>query len=629
MDGKRNIVIVGGGIIGSTTAYFLTRHPKFSPALHTVTLLEAAPTLAAGASGKAGGLLAQWAYPSCLVPLSYRLHADLAAEHNGVQRWGYRHVQCGSIEAAVSKDRIDGQKLAGDGIGDAQKKWEKLPKQDDAAKDLLDPRTGMPRDLDWIDVDVVQAYAEMGSPGAAETSQVHPLHFTKSMGELAGAAGVEIRTNAKVTKLRTSATGVEGVEYLDRNTGETREMSHVTDIVVAAGPWTGRVLPRSKVEGLRAHSVVYEADVSAYAVFTDISLPTDFVPEHRAKMGQSRRHRGNVDPEMYARPFGEVYACGEPDTTVPLPETADLVQVEQAQCDDIIAYIGTISPILGAAPIKAKQACYLPQHIRFGHESGPLIGKTAIPGLFVAAGHTCWGIQNGPGTGKLMSEFVFDGEAKSANISKLDPRKFKVNKKETLAQNYRRLGLAARLRGPTGGTEKLLSSSKEAGASGRPAKRSDVDPFAIAPTNQKAVLGEAKVERDASGRIVRVIRPGSGNDANPLNDPLNEYDSDSDDGTGAKKKGAKIDNGVANYEEWGGIREQGDETDVVRTLMDEARNPAEKKPRYQSSREREWLTSLVDKHGDDVTAMARDRKLNPMQQTAADIARRLKKLRKE
>ena len=34
-----------------------------------------------------------------------------------------------------------------------------------------------------------------------------------------------------------------------------------------------------------------------------------------------------------------------------------------------------------------------------------------------------WGIQNGPGTGKLMSEFVFDGKAISANIGSLDPRK--------------------------------------------------------------------------------------------------------------------------------------------------------------------------------------------------------------
>ena len=111
---------------------------------------------------------------------------------------------------------------------------------------------------------------------------------------------------------------------------------------------------------------------------------------------------------------------------MPLPDTADQVECDEAQCDDIISYISTFSSVLAAAPVKAKQACYLPQHIRFGQESGPLIGRTSVPGLFVAAGHTCWGIQNGPGTGKLMSEFVFDGVAKSADIDKLDPRKFKV-----------------------------------------------------------------------------------------------------------------------------------------------------------------------------------------------------------
>lgn len=96
----RSVSHVGGGIIGCTTAYYLTRHPKFNPALHTITLLEAT-SIAAGASGKAGGLLALWAYPTCLVPLSYRLHKELAAEHNGAERWGYRRLGCGSLAAIV------------------------------------------------------------------------------------------------------------------------------------------------------------------------------------------------------------------------------------------------------------------------------------------------------------------------------------------------------------------------------------------------------------------------------------------------------------------------------------------------------------------------------------------------
>lgn len=72
----------GGRIIGCISAYFLTRDPAYDPSKHTITLLEASK-FAGGASGKAGGLLAFWAYPCFIVPLNYRLHAELAVEHVG------------------------------------------------------------------------------------------------------------------------------------------------------------------------------------------------------------------------------------------------------------------------------------------------------------------------------------------------------------------------------------------------------------------------------------------------------------------------------------------------------------------------------------------------------------------
>ncbi|VBB75956.1 Putative protein oxidoreductase [Podospora comata] len=458
---KRNIVIIGGGIIGCTTAYFLTRHPKFNPNLHTITLLEAT-AIAAGASGKAGGLLALWAYPQSLVPLSYRLHKALAEEHNGAERWGYRRVGCGSITATVTRDDllartktnltpsspVKGEQngngvatnsqnndalpiqssAAGDPAqGDKESDWQKLPKQDEDATTLLKPSV-LPQDLDWFDSTVVQHYQEMGQPGATETAQVHPFHFTTSIAALAQQKGVDFRIGAKVTRLKYNSekTKVIGLQYEDRNSGEVVDLDNVTDVVVSAGPWTGKILPRTKIEGLRAHSVVYEVDVTPYAVFTDIMLPTDFVPEHRARKGQKRKHKRNVDPEVYARPFGEVYACGEPDPSIPLPETADLVQCDEDQCDDLTAYMGTVSPILGSAPIKAKQACYLPRHMRFGTERDPVIGQSYVKGLWIASGHTCWGIQNGPGTGCLMAELILDGEARSADITELEPKKYKV-----------------------------------------------------------------------------------------------------------------------------------------------------------------------------------------------------------
>ncbi|KAK0615997.1 FAD dependent oxidoreductase [Bombardia bombarda] len=455
---KRNIVIVGGGIIGCTTAYFLTRHPKFDPSLHRITLLEAT-AIASGASGKAGGLLALWAHPACLVPLSYRLHRELAAEHGGAERWGYRQVGCGDLgavvtdpasikskvaaaavtsTAAVATDgKLEQKQQNGDHDEDDDKAWEKLPKQDAKASDLLQD-SPLPAELDWIDGSLVRWYKQMGEDGSGygstETSQVHPFHFTTAIAALAREKGVDVRIGAKVTRINHSKTAVTSVEYEDRGedlSSSSSEAKHVviddvTDVVVTAGPWTGRLLPRSKIEGLRAHSVVFEADVSPFAVFTNIQLPTSYVPEHRASKGQKRKHRGNVDPEIYARPFGEVYACGEPDTTTPLPETADLVQCDTDQCDDLVAYIGTVSPQLAAAPVKARQSCYLPRHMRFGKEYDPLIGQTGVPGLWVAAGHTCWGIQNGPGTGCLMAEMLLDGRASSADVERLEPGRFRV-----------------------------------------------------------------------------------------------------------------------------------------------------------------------------------------------------------
>lgn len=391
------------------------------------------------------------------MPLSYRLHKELAAEHGGAERWGYRQLECGQIAAVVRKADLNGaatprkfkaatpvkqRSNGGEALmsprsmeldvqhGQQQQQeggqeWEKLLKQNKKAAALLH-ESKLPPDLDWFNGNLVREYAEMGLPGFTETAQVHPLQFTQAMASLARDAGTDIRTNAKVTRifLNKAATAVTGVAYLDRGTGETRTIPGVTDIVVAAGPWTGRLLPRTRVTGLRAHSVVFAADVSPYAVFTNISLPADWVPPHRAARGQRRRHRGNVDPEVYARPGGEVYACGEPDRAVPLPETADLVRTDEAQCDDMVSYLGTVSSVLSAAPVVAKQACYMPQFE--DGQGAPLVGPASVAGLWVASGHTCWGIQNGPGTGKLLSEFIFEGAARSADVAELDPRRYKV-----------------------------------------------------------------------------------------------------------------------------------------------------------------------------------------------------------
>lgn len=442
---QRDITIIGGGIIGCSTAYFLTRHPSYSPTTHRITLLEAASTnsggrtedsitdpgtladpataqkinpahngIAGGSSGKAGGLLAKWAFPSNIVPLSFKLHDELAKEHDGAARWGYRRCYASQVECKArmpgglgGKDSVeigpDAQNTEGVTRGlhkDHRKTISKLKK------------LGAPEDLDWLDTEhSLVAYDGMGTPD--DTAQVHPELFTRSMAQLAEEKGVKLVTGARVTAINKGSNGeVESVTYTRDGTDEQLP---TTDCIVAAGPWTSRLLPNVPVTSSRAHSIVIKTPktVSPYALFTSIALPTGFPsPSQQKPITRSQ----TVEPEIYARPDGTAYACGPTDSNVPLPLTTAEVEVDKTRCEDIAAQVGAVSDELGVdGDILARQACYLPQ-------GGPFIGPVpGHKGVIVAAGHTCWGIQNAPGTGKLVSELVFDGKAVSARLGGCDP----------------------------------------------------------------------------------------------------------------------------------------------------------------------------------------------------------------
>lgn len=442
---QRDITIVGGGIIGCSTAYFLTRHPSYSPETHHITLLEAASTnsggrtgdsitdpgtladperaqklnpahggIAGGSSGKAGGLLAKWAFPSNIVPLSFRLHDELAREHDGAARWGYRRCYASQVECRARLPAGVGGNGSTDGVtdtGDTEGVTRGLHKDHRKAISKL-KKLGAPEDLDWLDTeDSLVAYDGMGTPD--DTAQVHPELFTRSMAQLAEDKGVRIVTGARVTAITQGGKGqVESVTY--SKDGQEEQLA-TTDCIVAAGPWTSRLLPNVPVTSSRAHSIVIKTPkpVSPYALFTSIALPAGFPSPGQQK---PLKRAQTVEPEIYARPDGTAYACGPTDSLVPLPLTTAEVEVDRSRCDDIAAQVGGISDELGRdGDVLARQACYLPQ-------GGPFIGPVpGHKGVIVAAGHTCWGIQNAPGTGKLVSELVFDGKAVSARLGGCDP----------------------------------------------------------------------------------------------------------------------------------------------------------------------------------------------------------------
>ncbi|KAL8829063.1 MAG: hypothetical protein Q9170_006336, partial [Blastenia crenularia] len=180
--------------------------------------------------------------------------------------------------------------------------------------------------------------------------------------------------------------------------------------------------------------------------------------------------------------------------------------------------------------------------------------------------------------------------------AKLKPKSKKLNlranpivaanwsQKETLSQNYRRLGLVSKLNARTGGIEKRPATISN--------KEGVKDPLAIANKNPTTlVLGTARIERDPdTGAILRVI-------------------SDGDD---EKRRGKRewngrvlrdeLDDGLDDEVEMGqhnlpGLPDGaggGGEGVVPELVLRAAMGGEKKRPRKQSRREEEWMERLVE-----------------------------------
>ncbi|KAI4217765.1 MAG: hypothetical protein LQ349_009038, partial [Xanthoria aureola] len=203
------------------------------------------------------------------------------------------------------------------------------------------------------------------------------------------------------------------------------------------------------------------------------------------------------------------------------------------------------------------------------------------------------------------------------------------NKHETLTQNYRRLGLVSKLNPRAGGTEPSAALPPPGAKAGKKAKAKDS--LAIRePDADILVPGTARIVRDEKGEVVRVLYHDNDGDDNDKRRGEVEWRGrrlvddlgDDDDVEGDERVVG------TQHEIFTGGKDEGEVGDgngVVRQLAMAARRGERKKGgRKQSQREEEWVERLVGKYGDDVGRMARDRKLNPMQQSPADIARRVR-----
>lgn len=356
---ESNIVIVGGGIIGCSTAYYLTKLGH-----RNVTLIEAVE-VAHAASGRAGGFLAlDWCdgqKTGALARRSYSLHKQLAESLD----CGYRPMRTLSLEV---RDKRPGVKKVKDSP-------------------------------EWIDGEV-RHQSVIGTEES--TAQVHPRLLTRALLAEAERAGVKV-VRAEVTGGRVEAGAVTGVSL------DTGEIVSGEVVVLCMGPWTGRGLEwfglrGSVIAGHRAHSITMELEESSTIDNTALFL-------------------SNLkSPEVYPRPDGTVYMCGGCSSDhAPLPAHPADVKVDEAACDQIKASAGLVSAQLASVTRYTRSACYLPH----SEDGAPVMGRVSrVSGLHVAAGHSCWGILQGPATGEAMAELIILGKPSHLDISPFDPDRF-------------------------------------------------------------------------------------------------------------------------------------------------------------------------------------------------------------
>ncbi len=70
---------------------------------------------------------------------------------------------------------------------------------------------------------------------------------------------------------------------------------------------------------------------------------------------------------------------------------------------------------------ESQKACYWPET----PDGLPCIGPIPwVKGAYIAAGHSVWGILQGPITGKAMAELLLDGASTTLDLASFDVQRF-------------------------------------------------------------------------------------------------------------------------------------------------------------------------------------------------------------
>ncbi|MBX5470245.1 MAG: FAD-binding oxidoreductase [Thermoleophilaceae bacterium] len=373
---SRNVVVVGGGIVGCATAYFAAREGM------KVTLLEK-QTIAFGASGRNPGFV--WLHcrnPGFALEISRAgraLYPQLLEELPGGfefrARGGliyFNNEQQGAVfEEFVAARRADGLDI-----------------------ELIDGAE-VRRLVPPIRPDV------LGASFCSEDAQINTPTVVRALAAGARREGADIREGVSVEGLVFSGEEVVGVE-----TDHGRVEADA--VVMAAGAWSNPLLKSAGIDlpvgGERLQVVATEP------------LPFQIQPVVYGPLATKQytlfRELPSWDPELFRAPYESEQgiemlqlvaqrASGEVLVGCPMDYPAEIdLRPTLSGLRATAEAIGEDFPALADAPVARTWAGVLP----YTTDMVPVIDE-ARPGLFIAAGHV-FGNAAGPVTGRLITQLM-------------------------------------------------------------------------------------------------------------------------------------------------------------------------------------------------------------------------------
>jgi glycine/D-amino acid oxidase-like deaminating enzyme len=389
-----DVVIVGGGIEGAATAWALAQR-----GVTDVVVVER-NTVGSGMTGKSSGIVrCHYGVSSLAAMATVGLEVFEKAEEIFGQDIGFR--QTGYV-VGVGEPNVDSlrKSLA------AQRAVGVQTEEIDAAE--------VARLWPFADLSPFAAFAWEARGGYGDAYQT-----AQAFAVSARAAGVRIRQGAAMTDLLLDGDRATGVRLADGT-----EVSAGT-VVVATGVWTRELLARYGIDVpirvVREQIVMISpgVDIGKVPVFSDLVSLQYIRPEpggaqeHTVLFGNSDlSHCQEADPDDY------------------------LNRATESFIDVTVDRVGTRFPGFTDAAIAGSYAgCY-----DVTPDWNPVISRTGIDGLVVAAGFSGHGFKIAPAVGRLVADLVVDGRSSDPRIPETDFRLARFAENDPLTSPYPYVG---------------------------------------------------------------------------------------------------------------------------------------------------------------------------------------------